>query len=112
MINLRPLVLGLAAFTALSLAGCGDERELGYKDVEIDEYKRQIKDLEDQLYKKDEGTVKTGLATAGAQTSVSTIKGVVDANTDVGTRDVEVVFSVESEVLLKSGSATLSKQAK
>jgi chemotaxis protein MotB len=112
MIHLRPLALGLAAIATLTLSGCNSERELGYKDVEIDEYKRQIAELENQLYKKDEGTVKTGLASAGNQTSVNTIKGVVDDNTDVGTRPMEVVFSVESSVLFKSGSANLSTQAK
>ena len=58
MIHMRPLVLGLAAFAALSLAGCGDERELGYKDVEIDEYKRQITELENELYNKNANEVK------------------------------------------------------
>ena len=110
MSNLRPLVLGLAAFAALSFAGCGDERELGYKDVEIDEYMRQISELEEQLYKKDSGAVKEKLA--GKDTTVETIRGAVDDKTSVGTRDVEIVFSVESEVLFKSGSATLSTAAK
>ena len=110
MSHLRPLVLGLAAFAALSLAGCGDERELGYKDVEIDEYKRQISDLEEQLYRKDAGGVKQAMQ--GRQTDLTAIKNAVDANTDLTTRDVEVVFSVESEVLFKSGSATLSTAAK
>lgn len=110
MSHLRPLVLGLAAFAALSFAGCGDERELGYKDVEIDEYKRQISELEDQLYKKDSGAVKEKLA--GKDDTVGTLRGAVDESTGVSTRDKEIVFAIESEVLFKSGSSTLNTAAK
>lgn len=110
MSHLRPLVLGLAAFAVLSFAGCGDERELGYKDVEIDEYKRQISELEDQLYKKDSGAVKEKLA--GKDDTVGTLRGAVDESTGVSTRDREIVFAIESEVLFKSGSSTLNTAAK
>lgn len=110
MSHLRPLVLGLAAFAALSLAGCGDERELGYKDVEIDEYQRQIAELEEQLYKKDSGTVQGKLA--GQGDSVGAIQGAVNSDTGVSTRDKEIVFAIESEVLFKSGSSTLNAAAK
>lgn len=110
MSHLRPLVLGLAAIAALSFAGCGDERELGYKDVEIDEYKRQITELEEQLYKKDSGTVRTQLA--GKDDTVGTLKGAVNDDTGVSTRDREIVFAIESEVLFKSGSSTLNAAAK
>ena len=112
MIHLRPLVLGLAAFAALSLAGCGDERELGYKDVEIDEYKRQIKELEDQLYKKNDGEVKEAKAKGDGKSSLKNIQSEVGSDIDVSDRPVEVVLSIESEVLFKSGSATLSAQSK
>lgn len=110
MINMRPLVLGLAAFATLSLAGCGNERELGYKDVEIDEYQRQIHELEDLLYKKDAGTVQGKLA--GRDDTVGSIQGAVDPSTGVSTRDKEIVFAIESEVLFKSGSSTLNAAAK
>ena len=110
MSHLRPLVLGLAAFAALSFAGCGDERELGYKDVEIDEYQRQITELENELYKKDSGAVKEKLA--GKDDTVGTLRGAVDPSTGVSTRDKEIVFAIESEVLFKSGSSTLNTAAK
>ncbi len=110
MTHLRPLVLALAVIASLSLAGCGNERELGYKDVEIDEYKRQITELEDQLYKANSGQVQKALD--GKQTNLSAIQSAIDPNTTLGTRDVEIVFSVESEVLFKSGSATLNAAAK
>ncbi len=112
MINLRPLVLGLAAFAALSLAGCGDERELGYKDVEIDEYKRQIKDLEDQLYTKNATEVKEVRTKGDGKNSVGNIQNEVGDKFQVTDRPVEIVLSIESEVLFKSGSATLNAAAK
>jgi len=110
MINMRPLVLGLAAIATLSLAGCGNERELGYKDVEIDEYQRQIHELEEQLYKKDSGQVKKDLD--GKGDNVGAIRDAVNSDTGVSTRDKEIVFAIESEVLFKSGSSTLNAAAK
>lgn len=111
MINLRLPVLGLAAIAALALSGCtNNARELGYKDVEIDEYRRQIAELEEQLYRKDAGGVKSSLG--GKPTNVTALRGAVDETTDVSVREVEVVFAVPSEVLFKSGSASLNAQAK
>ncbi|MBN8524416.1 MAG: OmpA family protein [Planctomycetes bacterium] len=108
---MRPLVLGLAAVAAISLSGCGNaDRELGYKDVEIDEYKRQISELEEQLYKKNAGEVK--VAMDGKKTTTGNIQNAVGGDFDVSERPVEVVMSIESEVLFKAGSATLSGQAK
>ena len=112
MIHLRPLALGLAAFAALSLAGCGDERELGYKDVEIDEYKRQIKELEDQLYTKSAGEVKAVREQGDGKSSVGNIQNEVGDKFKVSEHPVEIVMSIESEVLFKPGSATLSASAK
>lgn len=111
MIHMRSLVLGLAAVAAISLSGCGgSDRELGYKDVEIDEYKRQIAELEEQLYKKNAGEVK--VAMDGKKTTTGNIQNAVGGDFDVSERPVEVVMSIESEVLFKAGSATLSGQAK
>lgn len=111
MIHLRPLALGLAALAAISFSGCANsDRELGYKDVEIDEYKRQISELEEQLYKKNLGEVTQSLA--GKKTTTGTIQDAVGNDFVVTDRPVEVVMSIESEILFKSGSATLSGQAK
>jgi chemotaxis protein MotB len=112
MSHLRPLALGLAAFAALSLAGCGSDRELGYKDVEIDEYKRQITELESQLYKKNEGEVKEVKAKGDGKASLGNIQNEVGKDFDVSSHPVEVVLSIESELLFKAGSATLSASAK
>jgi chemotaxis protein MotB len=112
MSHMRPLAFAVAALAAFALSGCsGDERELGYKDVEIDEYQRQIKELEDQLYKKDESGVKGKIAQNGSA-STSNIQNQVGPDVDVSTQPVEVVMSIDSEVLFKSGSAQLSAQAK
>lgn len=107
----RPLLAALA-LAILALAGCSSnaERELAYKDVEIDEYKRQIAELEEQLYRKDAAAVQQQLA--GRDDSVATIQAAVDPSTRVSTREVEVAFEVPSEVLFKSGSAQLTAAAK
>lgn len=111
MIHLRSIALGLAAVAAISLSGCASsDRELGYKDVEIDEYKRQISELEEQLYRKNAGEVKQSLE--GKKTTTGAIQSAVGGDFDVSERPVEVVMSIESEVLFKAGSATLSAQAK
>lgn len=112
MSHLRPLVLGLAAFAALSFAGCGDERELGYKDVEIDEYQRQITELENELYNKNANEVKQVKQQGDGKASLTNIQKEVGGDFDVTSRPIEVVLSIESEVLFKSGSATLSASAK
>lgn len=112
MINLRPLALAAAACAAITFAGCtSDERELGYKDVEIDEYRRQIKELEDQLYRKDEAGVRSKVAANGTA-STANLQNQVGPDVDVRTQPVEVVMSIESSILFKSGSAQLSAQAK
>lgn len=112
MIPMRPLVLGLATIAALSFTGCSDSsREIGYKDVEIAEYQRQIKELEDQLYRQDAAAVGQRIA-QNPTPSTANIKGQVGPDVDVSTQPVEVVMSIASEVLFKSGSSTLSAQAK
>ena len=110
MINLRPLAIGLAAIATLTISGCSDERELGYKEVDLKEYIRYTEQLEDQLRKKDEKWVHEGLPSGPVSTT--DIRNVLGPNVNVGTREVEVVMSIESEVLFKSGSATLSVPAK
>jgi chemotaxis protein MotB len=112
MPTLRPLALGFATLAILAFAGCGGEREIGYQQVEIDEYKRQIRELEDQLYKKDEGVVAKRTEATDGSNSINNLNKIVDPNTSVSGRPVEVVFSVDSNVLFKSGSATLSGEAK
>ena len=108
---LRRNLFGVLSIAALAFGGCANnQRELGYKDVEIDEYKRQIAELEDQLYKKNAGEVDQAMK--GKQTTTGNIQQAVGGDFVVTDRPVEVVLSIESEVLFKSGSATLSGQAK
>lgn len=111
MIHLRPLALGLVTLAALTVTGCGDvNREMGYKDVEIAEYQRQIRDLEDQLFRQDAKGVKETLP--AGEPSTGDIQRAVGPKGSVSTRDVEVVISIESEVLFRSGSASLNAAAK
>jgi chemotaxis protein MotB len=111
MIHLRPLALGLATLAVLTVTGCsGSSRELGYKEVEIAEYQRQIKELEDQLFASDTKAVKAALP--AGDVSTTDVQGAVGKNVTVSNRPVEVVLSIESEVLFKSGSASLNATAK
>jgi len=112
MITLRPLSLGLASLALVALAGCSSEREMGFQQVEIDEYQRQIKELEDQLYDKDSKGVKASLASGGGAASTENIQNAVGPKVDVRTEKVAVRMSVPGEVLFKSGSAQLSAEAK
>lgn len=112
MIKLRPLAIGLASLAIFALAGCGDDRELGYRQVEIDEYQRQIRELEDQLYNKNHGEVVESFKKNGGDASTDNIKDALGGKVDVHTEKVAVRMSVPGEILFKPGSASLSADAK
>jgi chemotaxis protein MotB len=112
MLTLRPALIGLAAAASLVLVGCNDSREMEYKDVEIAEYKRQIRELEDQLAKQDNAHVSKALQGSGSGVNTDQLQAAAGKDIDISTAPVEVIMSVESDILFKSGSATLSAQAK
>jgi flagellar motor protein MotB len=102
----HPLSLvGILALGAIALGGCGSNRDLEYKNVQIKELERRNAELEAQL-----AAAQTGGQGPVAAAPTPTIEGTGDIN--VGTRDQDVVLSISNEVLFKPGSAVLSDRAK
>jgi chemotaxis protein MotB len=109
----RAVVASLVAVASLTLGGCGCDRELAYKDVQIQELERINKELEDQLARKASEQVTKVINTAPAgENSLDTDKRAAGKGVNVSDRDREVVFSIESSILFKPGSAVLSAEAK
>ncbi len=109
----RAVVATLVAVASLTFGGCGNDRELAYKDVQIQELERINKELEDQLARKAEGDVLRVIHDAPAnQAPLQTNKDAAGPGVDVSTRPHEVVFSIESSILFKPGSADLTPAAK
>ena len=109
----RAVVACLVAVASLTLGGCGSDRELAYKDVQIQELERINKELEDQLAAKASADVTRIVNTAPpGQDSRTTDQDAVGNGVKVGGRPQEVIFSIESAVLFKPGSADLTATAK
>jgi chemotaxis protein MotB len=108
---LRQTSLAAFAIATLALAGCGD-RDLAYRDVEIGELKRVNAELERKLAEKDTTHVTTVIKNSSGENDVSVAQNAVGSGATTSTRDKELVISVESNVLFKPGSATLSTEAK
>lgn len=109
----RAIVASLVAVASLTLGGCGCDRELAYKDVQIQELERINKELEDQLARKASEQVTKVINNAPAgQSKGDTEQDAVGANVKRGERDREIIFSIESSILFKPGSAVLSAEAK
>ena len=109
----RAVVATLVAVASLTFGGCGSDRELAYKDVQIQELERINKELEDQLARKAEGEVTRVIHDAPAgQAPLKTNQDAAGPNVDVHNRPHEVVFSIESSILFKPGSADLTPVAK
>jgi chemotaxis protein MotB len=109
----RAFVACAVAVASLTLGGCGSDRDLAYKDTQIQELERVNKELEAQLAAKASADVTRVINNAPANTPESVVvteaagKGV-----NVSSRDREVVFSIESSILFKPGSSELTTQAK
>jgi chemotaxis protein MotB len=109
----RAVVACLVAVASLTLGGCGSDRELAYKDVQIQELERINKELEDQLAEKGRTHVAEIIREAppGQDSSVTDQKA-VGGGVKVGGRPQEIIFSIESSILFKPGSADLTAGAK
>jgi len=99
--NTKPLAL-IGTLT-LVLAGCGNSRELVYKNVQIKELERQNAELEAQLAARGA----TPFVMPGAEPTTGRIGDI-----DFSTRDRDIVMTISNEVLFKPGSAVLSDKAK
>lgn len=115
MISFRRALIAPAALAALFLAGCGDNRELDYKQVEVDELNRQVKELEAKLAEKDGKAVAVSLTESkkAGHTDVKAAQEAIGSTATVsGDHPTEIWISIENEILFKSGSAALSTGAK
>ena len=109
----RAVVACLVAVASLTLGGCGCDRDLAYKDVQIQELERINKELEEQLALKGERIVKETFVKAPAGQPKGDIEqDAVGGNVKRSERPNEVVFSIESSILFKPGSAVLAAEAK
>ena len=102
------VLVGILALGAIALGGCGKNRELEYKNVQIKELERRNAELEAQLAQAQ--TMTQPGAPIAADPGVPLMQGSSDIS--VGTRDQDVVLSISNEVLFKPGSAVLSDRAK
>jgi chemotaxis protein MotB len=108
----RLLFASVVAVASLNLIGCGDARTVNYRDVEIEEYQRQIKDLEEKLATKEAGITHDILyKTSDPVQQKAAIKEHMD-NVGWAERNKEVVFTIENSILFKPGSSELSLTAK
>ena len=109
----RAVVACLVAVASLTLGGCGCDRDLAYKDVQIQELERINKELEEQLARKASTDVTRVIKEAPqGESSLDTDKRAAGKGVNVSDRDREIVFSIESSILFKPGQATLSAEAK
>jgi flagellar motor protein MotB len=111
MKNNRIASLGAVVIASLTLAGCGSDRELAYRDTQIQELERVNKELEMQLVACSERhnieIIKANPGITGEDLGKQTING-----GHVFNRPMELVISIENSVLFKPGSAELSTAAK
>jgi chemotaxis protein MotB len=109
----RAVVACLVAVASLTLGGCGCDRDLAYKDVQIQELERINKELEEQLARKGTDHVnKTFINAPVGQPKADTEQAAVGEGVTRKERDREIIFSIESSILFKPGQAVLSAEAK
>jgi chemotaxis protein MotB len=100
---------------ALVLAGCGGQRELAQKDLYVDELESQVTDLKTQVSIRD-GRI-ADLESRPTQViekdpSADVKRELEGSGADVTWRNGELIIGLESDILFRSGSATLTSQAK
>jgi flagellar motor protein MotB len=111
MKNNRFASLGAVVIASLTLAGCGSDRELAYRDTQIQELERVNKELEMQLVACAEKKTVQFIKENPNASPVETGQSLID-HANVHSRPSELVISIENNVLFKPGSAELSAQAK
>lgn len=105
--NLKPFAL--VGTLALVLAGCGKNRELEYKNVQIKELERQNAELEAQLAAAQAGG--QGVAPTHVDTGPTSGPGGGTGWTSTNV-DKDVSITISNEILFKPGSAVLSDKSK
>lgn len=105
------LLIGILALGALGLGGCGKNRELEYKNIQIKELERRNAELEAQLAAA-QGAQQAPVADPSAQLPPPPAPMTGGNDFEVAGRDRDVVVSISNEILFKPGSAVLSDRAK
>ena len=106
----RIIAPALLAAVALAFTGC-DNREMNYKNVEIDELKAQVRDLDAELAACEQRRTGEMIKEAGPSITDTEVQSHIVGAT-VGHRDQETYISVPGSVLFKPGSARLNTEAK
>jgi chemotaxis protein MotB len=104
----RILAASLAAAVSLTVVGCGN-RDLNYKKVEVDELRKEIRELAAQLdacEKRKVNAIYEGTSDHKVARDTA-LQGV-----EQGDREVEHFMSIGSDVLFAPGSAKLTTEAK
>jgi chemotaxis protein MotB len=107
----RIAVATLVAIASLTLGGCGSERELAYKDTQIQELERVNKELENQLQACANEKVSHYVTQHPDEPAHVVARNTID-NATVSQRPMETVISIENNILFKPGLAELSTAAK
>jgi chemotaxis protein MotB len=111
MKNNRIASLGAVVIASLTLASCSSDRELAYRDTQIQELERVNKELEMQLVAcAEKKTVQ--FIQSHPDAKPEDIGGSLIDHAHVHSRPTDLVISIENNVLFKPGSADLSAQAK
>lgn len=109
MNTIRLAAVGLVALASFTFTGCGEQRD-PYDQTLITEYERRIKELETQLA--DSESRKTREVIRSEQPGENKNRESAGPNVGYGTDNLVQVFTVESNVLFRPGSADLSSTAK
>ena len=108
----RIIAPALLAAVALAFTGC-DDREMNYKNVEIDELKAQVRDLDAQLAACEMHKTHDVLVGMGPVGDTNEGQGTAIGNgVTVNKRDQETYISIPGSILFKPGSARLNTEAK
>ncbi len=103
-------LLVLMAALVITLSSCGGDREAVYENVEISALKEQVSDLEAKLAQSQaELEASRGRTTDPGADLRSRLAG---SGANVRYRNGELIISIENDILFRSGSATLTGQAK
>lgn len=109
MNTIRLAAVGLVALASFTFTGCGDTRA-EYDQTLITEYERRITELENQLAKSESD--KARVIIREEKPGQNNNAPAAGPNVGYGTDNLVQVFTVDSNVLFRPGSAELSATAK
>jgi chemotaxis protein MotB len=112
---MRRLILIPTCGLALAFSGCSGNRELAQKDLYIDELEAHVSDLKGQVATRDQQIRE--LESRPPQViekdpSDAVRQELAGSGADVSWRHGELIIGLESDILFRPGSATLTSQAK